>query len=167
MTLAPLVSVLLFLLAIVSAFWYLRNEEIERENESVKRDTEIAQQQIRLRLIDNQEQLLRMAREVVLREVDVKGFVAQAEAFSRERPEVTHVSWINAKGQPKASYSASLFHPELWPNSEAIDPSLPSESRRSEPERAFDSARSTRQPVYSRAFQDPTGTPVFQLYVPL
>ena len=59
---APLVSVLLFLAAIISAFWYLRNEEFEREPESVKRDAEIAQQQIRLRLIENQEQLVRMAR---------------------------------------------------------------------------------------------------------
>jgi len=29
-TLGPLLSVLLFLAAIISAFWYLRNEEIER-----------------------------------------------------------------------------------------------------------------------------------------
>ena len=61
-TLGPLVSVLLFLAAIIAAFWYLRNEELEREQESVKRDTEVVQQQIRLRLIENQEQLLRMAR---------------------------------------------------------------------------------------------------------
>ena len=39
--LAPMAAVLLFLAAIVSAFWYLRNEEIERETESVKRDTEL------------------------------------------------------------------------------------------------------------------------------
>ncbi|MBV8125340.1 MAG: PAS domain-containing sensor histidine kinase, partial [Paucibacter sp.] len=59
-TLGPLISVLLFLAAIVSAFWYLRNEEIERRAEAVKGDTETAQQQIRLRLIENQEQLVRM-----------------------------------------------------------------------------------------------------------
>ena len=57
-TLGPLLSVLLFLAAIISAFWYLRNEEFEREQEAVKRDTEVAQQQIRLRLIENQEQLV-------------------------------------------------------------------------------------------------------------
>ncbi len=51
-TLAPLLSVLLFLAAIIAAFWYLRNEEIEREVESVKRDAELVQQQIRLRLIE-------------------------------------------------------------------------------------------------------------------
>ena len=38
-TLGPLRSVLLFLAAIISAFWYLRNEEFEREQEAVKRDT--------------------------------------------------------------------------------------------------------------------------------
>ena len=36
-TLGPLLSVLLFLASIVLAFWYLRNEEIEREAEAVKR----------------------------------------------------------------------------------------------------------------------------------
>ena len=35
-TLGPLASVLLFLAAIVSAFWYLRNEELEREQEAVR-----------------------------------------------------------------------------------------------------------------------------------
>ena len=34
-TIAPLISVLLFLAAIISAFWYLRNEEFEREQEAV------------------------------------------------------------------------------------------------------------------------------------
>ena len=70
-TLAPLASVLLFLAAIISAFWYLRNEEFERQSESLKRDTEIVQQQLRLHLIENQEQLMRMASELIKRETDV------------------------------------------------------------------------------------------------
>lgn len=164
-TIAPLVSVLLFLAAIISAFWYLRNEEIERETESVKRDTEIAQQQIRLRLIENQEQLLRMAREVVARETDPKGFVTQASTFAQERPEVTHLTWINAQRSVRASYSALVFHPET--DIKAPDPSLPVAGRRGEPERAFDAARELKQPVYSRTFTDLPGSPVFQVYVPL
>ncbi|TMH01660.1 MAG: PAS domain-containing sensor histidine kinase, partial [Betaproteobacteria bacterium] len=95
-TIGPLISVLLFLAAIISAFWYLRNEEIERETESVKRDTEIAQQQIRLRLIENQEQLVRIAREIVTRTIDSDEFLGQATSFTRERPEITHLTWINA-----------------------------------------------------------------------
>ena len=38
--LAPLAAVLLFLAAIVLAFWYLRVEEVRREQEAVKRDVE-------------------------------------------------------------------------------------------------------------------------------
>ena len=79
-TLAPLSSVLLFLAAIISAFWYLRNEEIERETESVRRDTEITQQQLGLRLIQNQEQLIRVARELVTRNVDQAAFAVLAAA---------------------------------------------------------------------------------------
>src|SRR3954452_3512394 len=69
-TLGPLVSVLLFLAAIISAFWYLRNEEFEREQEAVKRDTEVSQQSVRLRLIENQEQLVRIAREIATGAID-------------------------------------------------------------------------------------------------
>jgi PAS domain S-box-containing protein len=165
MTIAPLVSVLLFLAAIIAAFWYLRNEEIERETESVKRDTEIAQQQIRLRLIENQEQLLRMAREVVAKETDAKGFTAQASTFARERPEVTHLTWVTAQRTVKATYSALIFHPET--EIKGAEPTLPVEGRRGEPDRAFAAARELKQPVYSRTFNDAPGTPVFQIQVPL
>jgi len=111
-TLGPLLSVLLFLAAIISAFWYLRNEEIERETESVKRDTEITQQQLGLRLIQNQEALIRMARELVTRDISSEEFDAQAHAFIRERPEVTHITWVDAKRVPRVSRWAALY-PEL------------------------------------------------------
>src|SRR5436305_14119251 len=82
-TLGPLLSVLLFLAAIITAFWYLRNEEFEREQEAVKRDAEVAQQSIRLRLIENQEQLARIAREIVTGSIARKGFLAQASRRTR------------------------------------------------------------------------------------
>jgi len=166
-TIGPLVSVLLFLAAIISAFWYLRNEEIERESETVKRDTEIAQQQIRLRLIENQEQLIRMARELVTRDIDADEFTGQAAGFIRERPEITHLSWITASRQRKASHAAAVFHLEFNPKGEQLDPTLPVEGKRSEAELAFTAARDLRQPVYSRAFKDAAGSPMFQIYVPL
>src|SRR5258705_9175286 len=102
-TLGPLISVLLFLAAIILAFWYLRNEEFEREQESVKRDTEIAQQQIRLRLIENQEQLVRIAREIVTRAIDQDEFLGQAASFTRERPEINHLFWITTGRTQKAA----------------------------------------------------------------
>jgi len=166
-TLGPLISVLLFLAAIISAFWYLRNEEIERETESVKRDTEITQQQIGLRLIQNQEVLIRMSRDMVARETDANDFVTQAVAFTRERPEVTHMAWIDARRVPRASHWALMHHAEGGTPGSAPDPSLPVSGRANETELAFRVARDTRMPAYSQAFADSTGAAVFQLHIPL
>jgi PAS domain S-box-containing protein len=164
-TLGPLLSVLLFLAAIISAFWYLRNEEIERETESVKRDTELTQQQIGLRLIQNQEALTRMARELVTRTIDADEFAAQATGFTRDRPEINHLSWIDAARRLKSSHWAAPYH--LGPAGETLTPVLPNEARRNEVEAAFRATRDGRGPVYSRSFVDASGNPAFQLYVPL
>ncbi len=162
-TLGPLVSVMLFLAAIILAFWYLRNEEFEREQESVRRDTEIAQQQIRLRLIENQEQLVRVAREIVTRAIDTEEFLGQAASFSRERPEITQLIWLNGRRNTRAAFSSNIFPKE----STAENPSLPREGQTSAPESAFSSARSLRQPVYSKQFINDQGQAVIQIHVPL
>ncbi len=199
-TLGPLLSVLLFLAAITSAFWYLRNEELERETESIKRDIEITQQQMGLRLIQNQEALIRMARELVARDIDIDEFAGQASAFLRERPEVMHVSWLDAARHLRASETAALYtglasspplprpqqesppgrQPTLTTAPQPATPvttptpkrrpspaSLPSANSTAQPELAFLAARNSRNTAYSRAFSDPAGAPVFQLYVPL
>ena len=164
-TLGPLLSVLLFLAAIISAFWYLRNEEIERETESVKRDTEITQQQIGLRLIQNQEALMRMARELVTKDIDIDEFGGQATAFARERAEITHITWVDAQRKPRASHLAFMY--PAGANGVALEPVLPREGRNSESEATFKAARDTRTAAYSRAFADASGSYVFQLHVPL
>ncbi len=167
-TLAPLFSVLLFLAAIISAFWYLRNEELERETDSVRRDTEITQQQLGLRLIQNQDALGRIARELVTRDVDQAAFAALAAEFSRERPEVTQVHWLGARRNAKATHWPLLYQPD-WAsaNRSTPDPSLPVAGRPSEPESAFQTAAETRLPAYSGAFVGQSGRPVFQLHLPL
>jgi len=164
-TLGPLLSVLLFLAAIISAFWYLRNEEIEREVESVKRDTELTQQQMGLRLIQNQEALIRMAREMAARPLDPEEFVAMAQAFARERPEITHLSWVDAQRGPRGSHLAFTY--PTGADGQTPAPTLPREGADSEAEETFRAARSTRVPAYSRAFGDATAAQVFQLHVPL
>ena len=60
--LAPLAAVVLFMAAIVAALGYLQLEEMDREQEAVQRDVEYTQQRLRLRLIERQEQLGRVAR---------------------------------------------------------------------------------------------------------
>jgi PAS domain S-box-containing protein len=164
-TLGPLASVLLFLGAIVLAFWYLRNEEIQRETEAVARDTEIAQQQIRLRLIENQEQLARMAREVVTRQISPQEFATQATAFARERPEVTHITWLSAQRERRASVSSTGFQASHLMAPGTGDPSMPMLGN--PPDQAFTLVKERRQTVYSGAFRDAIGSLVFQVHVPL
>ena len=165
-TLGPLVSVLLFLAAIISAFWYLRNEEIERESESVKRDTEITQQQLGTRLLESQEALVRLGRDLTLREGHEAYFIELASAFTHNRPEVTHISWVDLRPPPRTpavrtwspiEAGIPLLLPSLQPGA---DPSSPTEM-------ALRTAREGRVPVYSTAFRDAAEVPVFQLHVPV
>jgi hypothetical protein len=65
-----LAAVMMFLAAIVAAFWYLRAEEAEREQEALRRDVEYAQQRVRLRLLERQEQLMRIARDISNQELE-------------------------------------------------------------------------------------------------
>ena len=95
--LAPLAAVLLFLAAIVSAFWYLRLEEMDREQEAVKRDVEYAQQRVRLRLLERQEQLMRIARDISNKEVDAEEFAARAESMVVQYPELQALTWIDGR----------------------------------------------------------------------
>lgn len=166
-TLGPLVSVLLFLAAIVSAFWYLRNEEFEREAESVKRDAEIAQQQIRLHLIENQEQVVQLARQIVTREIDTEEVQRLASGFGSARPEINHLTWLDALRRRRAGYASVVADPDTHPLGTAGDRTSQANGRSSEAEWAFIAARDTRQPVYSRPFKDANGSPVFQTHVPL
>ncbi len=166
-TLGPLLSVLLFLAAIVSAFWYLRNEEFEREQEAVRRDTEVAQQQVRLRLLENHEQLTRLARELVGRTLDHEAFLDQAAAFTSDHPEISNLIWLSASRARIAGYSSTSFPPETGIGSVDTPVSLPVEHSNSAPEEAFLRGRETRQTAYSRPFADSFGNAVFQSQIPL
>jgi PAS domain S-box-containing protein len=166
-TVAPLVSVLLFLAAIISAFWYLRNEEFERESESVKRDTEVVQQQIGLRLLQNQEQLVRMARDLRMGEDGETVFRTLSAPFVQERPEVTQLAWYGPDRVRVAAHWSVLYQGGFPPLEAQVAPSAPAVGSAGEPELAFLAARARLQPVYTRPFQGPGGLPVFQLALPL
>jgi PAS domain S-box-containing protein len=106
-----------------------------------------------------------MARELVTRDIDADEFNGQAVAFTRERPEITHITWIDAARKPRASHLAFLY--PAGPNGDVPAPTLPVESAGSESEATFRVARDTRTPAYTRAFADASGAPVFQLLVPM
>ncbi len=157
--LAPLAAVILFLAAIVAAFGYLRLEEIDREQEAVKRDVEYTQQRLRLRLLERQEQLMRLARDVSNREVDAEEFHSRAESLVNQYPELESLSWIDDRRRIKSSYGmASLSTSQLRPAGTVL--------KTGETESNFGLARDLRQPVYfQRAASDAPA--ILQLHIPL
>ncbi|GKT25229.1 PAS domain S-box protein [Acidovorax sp. SUPP3334] len=159
--LAPLAAVLMFLAAIVAAFWYLRMEEGEREQEALKRDVEYAQQRVRLRLLERQEQIMRIARDLSNQDLERADFVARAEGLISQYPELQAISWIDDRRRIRASHAAPTVTSgqlrvagEVLKNGDTAD--------------TFSLARDLQQPVYAQ----PTGTegetaPLLQLQVPL
>lgn len=160
-TLAPLLSVLLFLSAIVVAITYLRFEELEREQEAVTRDVEYAQQRLRLRLLERQEQLMRLAREIDNRDIDTEEFAFQVEALVSQFPELMAVTWVDARRNVLATYASPSAPARLMrPVGSTLSPN--------ETDGTFDLARDLRQPTYSRPLetQDPRNS-TLMLHVPL
>ena len=158
--LAPLAAVLLFLAAIVSAFGYLRLEEMDREQEAVKRDVEYAQQRVRLRLLERQEQLMRIARDISNKEVDAEEFVGRAESMVSQYPELQALTWIDERRRIKASYAApSVANNQLRAAGEVLRPG--------ETESIYSLARDLQQPVYSQPAAGSDGTGLLQLHIPL
>jgi PAS domain S-box-containing protein len=159
-TLGPLLAVLLFLCAIVVAIAYLRYEEIDREQEAVTRDVEYAQQRLRLRLLERQEQLMRLAREVDNKEISAEEFEFQAESLISQFPELIAVNWIDARRNVLASYAS---------------PSAPLSSQgragttlaANETDGSFELARDLRQPIYSRPMGEEPRQATLMLQVPL
>ncbi len=168
-TLAPLLSVLLFLAAMVLAFWYLRNEEIDRASETVKHDTELAQQQIRLRLIDNQEQLARLAGELAARPVTEQHFIELAAALLRDRPELDQLAWLSPRGDLLAAYSRQDLPSATPPPGSAASAPAGAVAALVDPAArlAMQTARERRQSTYSRMFRNAQRDAVFQFDMPL
>jgi len=158
---APLAAVLMFLAAIVAAFWYLRMEEGEREKEALKRDVEYAQQRVRLRLLERQEQIMRIARDLSNQDLERADFVNRAEALISQYPELQTITWIDEKRRIRASHAApTVGSSQLRVAGEVLKTGDTADT--------FGLARDLQQPVYSQ----PVGiggepAPLLQLQVPL
>ena len=158
--LAPLAAVLLFLAAIATAFWYLRLEEVHREQEALKRDVEYSQQRLRLRLLERQEQFMRLARDISDRDMSPMQFDIRAESLVLQYPELMALSWIDDQRRLMATQtSPSVPRQRAW----VADGQL----KRGEVLEGFDLARDLRQPVYTQPLSEKGVEPVLYMHVPI
>nr|WP_229722883.1 PAS domain S-box protein [Xylophilus rhododendri] len=158
--LAPLAAVVLFLAAIAIAFSYLRTEERDREQEAVRRDVEYAQQRLRLRLLERQEQLMRIARDVSNGEIDRQEFNSRSESLISQYPEMQALTWIDERRKVLASHAApSLPASQLRHTDDLLRPG--------ETENLFSLTRDLQQPVYSQPVGGNSPSTLLQLQIPL
>ena len=158
--LAPLAAVLLFFAAIVSALGYLRLEEIDREQQAVQRDVEYTQQRLRLRLLERQEQLMHIAREISNRELDVDDFRARARSMLNQYPELQGMAWIDERRRVKSAIgTAVLVASQLSAGIDAVP--------RNDTMSGFVIARESKQPAYVQPIGTPNDTPFLQMHLPL
>jgi PAS domain S-box-containing protein len=161
--LAPVAAVVLFLAAIASAFWYLRVEELEREQEAIKRDVEYAQQRLRLRLLERQEQVMRLGRDVSNKEIRAEQFLSRAEALVMQYPEFLSLTWIDDRRRIIASQTVSSIsaNQHMRPGSVL---------KVGETESHFSLARDLMQPIYGQVHVETdrdAHLSVLQLHTPL
>ena len=159
--LAPLAAVLLFMAAIVAAFWYLRVEEGEREQEALRRDVEYAQQRVRLRLLERQEQLMRIARDLSNQDMERTQFEQRAESLVSQYPELQAITWIDERGRIRASHAApTLAGSQVRVAGEVLKPGTTADH--------FWLTRDLQQPVYAQTGTTASETtPLLQVHVPL
>jgi len=118
--LAPMAAVAVFLLTIISSVGYLRYEEMERDQESVQRDLEYANQKMRLHLLEQQEQMMKLANDVSSDKVSVSEFNEQSADLIQRYPEISGVTWVDEYRRIRARAASSssdlqhLGHQGAW-----------------------------------------------------
>ncbi len=161
--LAPLAAVALFLAAIMISFWYLRNEEIRREQESIKRDVEYAQQRIRLRMLERQELISQLANGIAARTIATRQFQEKTLQLIELNPELQSLTWIDANRRIITTQNSYT----LMPSTNYV----PGTSLNiSETENNFSLAKEFRQPIYAMVRTRPNlqnSSPTLQLMTPI
>jgi len=158
--LAPLLAVVLFFAAIVAALAYLQLEEIDREQQAVQRDVEYTQQRLRLRLLERQEQFMRMARELANRDLSLQEFKSRVDSMFNQYPELQGVAWLDDRrrirfSQGSAVVAANLIHE----GNEAL--------HRRDRQSGFTQAHELNQPVYAQRTRSSDDATLLQLHIPM
>lgn len=153
--LAPVGAVLLFLMSVVAALVFFHIDETAQEQQAVRRGVEYAQQNLRLRLREHQEQLVRIAREMAGKELSAEGFNTRTFHLIQQYPELQGLTWFDDQQRVKYTTGSSTIQTGMDDIPEFIS-------------NALHQARDTRSPIYVLPPAVGSGNPQFlQLYVPL
>ena len=156
----PLVGIILFVLAMGAFFYTLHSEDQNQAQLRVIRDVELARQTIRTRLLTTQERVNQIARGLEQANPDTENFRASAQSLLNEFQEVSSVLIIDNERRV-----TNLALPALR-SSEVLHP-LYQTVEDAESYWAFNAARETRLPVFSRPFLGTSGRIYLEVHSPV
>ena len=158
--LAPLLSIILFIAVMLAVFYALREDELDRQQQTLYRDTDVVQQAIRARLSTNQEDLIQLSHEFSAAAGDELAFLSSARAILRVHPALMSVAWVDTERVWRRVVSSDVqFDGGPREEGDAIENAV---SRV-----AYESARERRTPVYSAPYAAADGDMYIELHVPL
>ncbi|MBU6437314.1 MAG: PAS domain S-box protein, partial [Betaproteobacteria bacterium] len=156
----PVLTVLLFLAAMATMLWYFQLDELQRERDDLRRDTEWVQQRIRLQFADLEDHLGRLAREMSVEDPDAGVFKQASDELLREHPMLAGVALAAADARVRYSNLRAYS-----PMRESFDPGdmlAPGDSMR-----AFDAAKTLQSLAYSSPHFAPDHVALIELQAPL
>jgi PAS domain S-box-containing protein len=158
--LAPLFAIVLFIAVMLAVFYTLRQDEIDRQHQSLYRDVQSTQEAIAARLQSNQDEMLQLSHEFDPRAEEEATFVASARAILRGHSALLSIAWIDtARTWRRVVASDVQFDGGPREEGDRIENAV---SRV-----AFDTARDRRQPHYSAPYAAADGDMYIELHVPL
>ena len=158
--LAPLFAIALFIAVMLAVFYTLRQDELDRQRQTLYRDVQATQQSIAARLQGNQDEMLQLAREFTTDGAGEVAFVDSARAVLRNHPALLDIAWIGTDRMWRRVVTSDVqFDGGPREEGDRIENAV---SRV-----AFETARDRRQPRYSAPYAAADGDMYIELHVPL
>ncbi len=98
MAMVPLVSVVLFTLAVVLSINFLRIEDMHSQLQAIERDGEYVAQRVTARVMERQENIQRLSRLVMHRQLAADEFDTLAHRASQGTPELRDITLLDSAG---------------------------------------------------------------------
>ena len=103
--LAPLLAVVMFLLAISAVLGYLHLLQTWHQQETLQHDVNLARLQARDHLREQREQMAHLAEQQARAGSETRHFLDQAQQLLTQHPEIRLIGWMDGRGQWRTSAS--------------------------------------------------------------
>ena len=156
----PSVAITLFIIAMAAFLYMLHDQDENLTRETTVRDVELARQTIRSRLQTTQDRLSQIAREMGQESMNEKDFLIRSREILADSPELSMIAVMDSERFARWGVSSkTVFKPMLHLTDARIEDA--------ESYWAYDAARDSLRPMYSRPFIGPDNDVFIEVHAPI